>query len=811
MPAHLLLQLLYLLRCQRQRRFVPFRQLLHPLGERLTDPVHLAMNGGADRCQPFIIHHQRLDLGLAQFGIFPVGQRIQGRLGFFQGFFEVALLGTEFQPGVENCGLFLGCLVPLDLFQASRDIGLVHLVQLGKRSLLAAMFLFHLGQLGTHPFKLSLQIAKSRLLRGKVAINDELLGNQIAAPPPVFLLPLLVLLDDAGRLGFPAIGGDEVAIVLHGGGPVIHEVLVDIVLVYERLAGVMGEKLFRKFHDDALGMTVNLQPLEALAAPLSPVVEQGIHVLYERDELGMLVDGRLDGLLGYGQIKEADPHPRTLSLRARGEECLPQLRADFPVRLQGIQIGDGNPTLHMSFDVLNILGLLTVDVAGDIEVEVVLLDLIHPHHAGVLGDLQPLVEDIDDLMNVAVTETVLVAVLEIAAAGVHHEDTFSGMGVLLVDDDDAGGNAGAVEEVSRETDDPLDIPLQDEILPDLRFGIAAKEDAVGKNAGAFAGGFEGTDDVEQIGVISLLVRGRSELLESLIGVIGYIHPGAPPLVAEGRIGHHVVEGFELAMIADKERIRQGVPLSDEGRGVVVQDHIHPGQAGGGGVLLLTVEGDLGSGFIPHFQQQRSRAAGRIIHRGAVRRRRFMDADDLRHDSTDLGGGIELSFALAALGGEVAHEVFVGIPQDVVTLGAVLAKIQRPVFKDTDEVGEPLHLLHAAPHLAGVVKVRHVRQLVGIGQRTDNLLVDLIADVGLPLEGNHILETGTFGDGDRRIGDTGILIGDVFDEQQDQHVVFILRGIHPPTQLVAGLPEGRVEFGFFDRHELILVVRCEGNS
>ena len=43
-------------------------------------------------------------------------------------------------------------------------------------------------------------------------------------------------------VGHPAIGRDEVAIVLHGRGPVVHEVLIDRVRVNERLAFGVGEE-----------------------------------------------------------------------------------------------------------------------------------------------------------------------------------------------------------------------------------------------------------------------------------------------------------------------------------------------------------------------------------------------------------------------------------------------------------------------------------------------------------------------------------------------------------------------------------------
>ena len=49
-----------------------------------------------------------------------------------------------------------------------------------------------------------------------------------------------------------------------------------------------------------------------------------------------------------------------------------------------------------------------------------------------------------------------------------------------------------------------------------------------------------------------------------------------------------------------------------------------------------------------------------------------------------------------------------------------------------------------PSLVGVVEVRHVGQLVGLGQRPEDLLVDLVADVALALERDHVGEAGARG-------------------------------------------------------------------
>ena len=176
------------------------------------------------------------------------------------------------------------------------------------------------------------------------------------------------------------------------------------------------------------------------------------------------------------------------------------------------------------------------------------------------------------------------------------------MGVLLVDDDDAGGDAGAVEQVGGQADDALDVALADQGAADVGLGIAPEEHAVRQDARPFAGALQRADDVQQVGVVALLGGRHAEGLEAFVGIVGRVEAGAPALVAEGRIGDHVVESLERVAVRELG-IGQRIALHDERRGVVVQDHVHARQTAGGSVLFLAVKGDLGAGLIGHLQQQ----------------------------------------------------------------------------------------------------------------------------------------------------------------------------------------------------------------
>ena len=86
--------------------------------------------------------------------------------------------------------------------------------------------------------------------------------------------------------------------------------------------------------------------------------------------------------------------------------------------------------------------------------------------------------------------------------------------MFLVNDDDAGGDARAIEQVGGQTDDALDVALADEVAADLRFGIAAEEHAMRQDARAFARALERADDMQQVGVIALLGGRHTERLEN---------------------------------------------------------------------------------------------------------------------------------------------------------------------------------------------------------------------------------------------------------------------------------------------------------
>ena len=221
---------------------------------------------------------------------------------------------------------------------------------------------------------------------------------------------------------------------------------------------------------------------------------------------------------------------------------------------------------------------------------------------------------------------------------------------------------------------------------------------------------------------------------------------------------------------------------------------------------------MAAGLGGDLEQQRSGAAGRVVDGGRGLAVVGGNADHPGDDAADLGRGVELPLALAALGGEVAHQVFVGVAEDVVVVGAVLREVELGLLEDADQVAEAVDHRLAFAELVGVVEVGEVaaRELgVGVDQRLDDVGVDAVADVALAFQGDHVREARPRRDDDRRgeVVAVGVFIADVFDEQHEQYVVLVLTGVHAAAQFVAGGPQRGVEVGFSQGHGGVVPVRC----
>ena len=225
----------------------------------------------------------------------------------------------------------------------------------------------------------------------------------------------------------------------------------------------------------------------------------------------------------------------------------------------------------------------------------------------------------------------------------------------------------------------------------------------------------------------------------------------------------------------------------------MQDHVHTGETSSGHVHFLSFQCDVLTSLGGHLQQQGARAAGGVIRGGRGHCIGGGDAHDLGHDAADLGWRIELAFALAALRGKVPHQVLIGITQDVVVLGSVLREIQLGLLENANQIAQAIHHRLTFTELVRVIEVREVaacKARIGIDQWLNDLCIDLVANIALALEGDHVLEARSRRNSDWRgkVIRVTVLVGDVLDEQHEQDVVLILAGIHAAAELIARRPE-----------------------
>ena len=657
------------------------------------------------------------------------------------------------------------------------------------------MFFLQIRDLAGDTFKLGLFRLQFGLFGGKVAGDDIGLGQQVASPALVPGFSLLVGFQDAPGQSHPAVGGNQIDVVLHGLGPVVHHVLIDVIGVEQGRGPEGGKQGLGDLPDQCPGLVAGLDAGQQRRDGLPPFLEQGFHPGAETLKLRM----REDGLARFGH-RLAQPR---IAGALKLEQGAAQPRHFLPVGGKGVDVALGDAAVQVRVDVVQVFRLAAVDVTRQVEVAVVLFtgDFIQRHHAGVTRHVLAAAEGIDDAVDVLLAQAVLGAVLDEAAAGVDHEDTLAGMGVLLVQHQDAGGNAGAVEQIGRQADDALEDAGAHQLLADVGLGIAAEQHAVRQDDGALAGGgLHAADDVQQIGVIALLGR-RGAPNKTLMGVIGGDQAGRPFLVRKRRIGDDIIVSPQLLAILELG-VDQRIAGHDGGSGEVVQDHVHPRKARRGRVLFLAFQGDRLTRLGGHLEQQRTRAAGWIVSGGRAFGVLRRDADDLGNDTADFGRRVELPLALAGILGEVPHQVFVGIAEQIVVFGPVLPKVQFGLLEDGDQVAQALDLCRVFAQLVGVVEIGEItaRQPgVGVDQILDDLGIDLVADVRPALERRHVPERGAGGDDDGRgeVVAVAVFVADVFDEQHEQHVVLVLAGIHAAAQFVARGPDGAVEVGLFD--------------
>ena len=111
-----------------------------------------------------------------------------------------------------------------------------------------------------------------------------------------------------------------------------------------------------------------------------------VHVRDEGCEFGMRVDRRFDYGMQSKMLRHYTRNNRW-TRRACTQQTALEARANIPILFQRLDIRGGDAALQVTGDILHVFGLLTVDVARQVQVELVALDLLERNHARIFIDL----------------------------------------------------------------------------------------------------------------------------------------------------------------------------------------------------------------------------------------------------------------------------------------------------------------------------------------------------------------------------------------------------------------------------------------
>ena len=280
----------------------------------------------------------------------------------------------------------------------------------------------------------------------------------------------------------------------------------------------------------------------------------------------------------------------------------------------------------------------------------------------------------------------------------------------LVHHQQAGGDAGAVEQVAGQADDGLQIAVLDKVLARLALFAAAKQHTMGHDGGHAAIVLEHRQhvlDKHQVGLFALLRHHHRE-------TAGEFQVFFDVVLAERRIGDDAVEAFEFVALIQVLRFADGVFLADVGMGDAVQQHVHLADGPGGAVFLLAVERQfigiaaLFTQVVAHLDQHAAGTDGGVVDAHAL-----FGVTDFDAEAHHFGGGVELTGLLAGGIGEVFDQPFIGGAQQIGEFKVVV--LEGDLLEVLYEVGQGVVIEGALADLAVEVDaLEHVFQRVRVG-------------------------------------------------------------------------------------------------
>ena len=340
----------------------------------------------------------------------------------------------------------------------------------------------------------------------------------------------------------------------------------------------------------------------------------------------------------------------------------------------GVDLSPGHAAVQVGADILRFGRGRVVGVAADVEVVVVGCQFLAGDDGGVAGDVGERPVGGDDLLGVLGEQVVLRPPGRELGVGVdeqHLPGPFRRLGARGAQHQDAGGDAGAVEQVGGQADDRLDDVVVQQPGADVAFGAAAEQHPVRHHGGRDPpAALEDRDhvlDEHQVGLLAAL--GRPAPLEPF----RVLHAVAGVVQGERRVGQHPVEPVQLPAV-DVHGLGEGVAVLHVGVGDAVQQQVHLRDRPDAAVVLLARQVQVARvpAVLLHVvlgqDQHAARPRARVIHRHARLR-----LDQFHHHPHHRPRRVELAALLPGGVGELADQVLIRRAEQVGELEVLVAQ------------------------------------------------------------------------------------------------------------------------------------------
>ena len=281
----------------------------------------------------------------------------------------------------------------------------------------------------------------------------------------------------------------------------------------------------------------------------------------------------------------------------------------------------------------------------------------------------------------------------------------------------------------------------------------------------------------------------------------------PVFQRKWRIGYSKVKPLKHFIVGAFLKVfgrREGVARLDFACRFVVQHEVHLGKTCRSHFLLLAPDRDFKRRFVCCADQQRTGAARRIVNRiTLIPFLNPINADHLRKNTRYFGRRIKLSLALAALCRKIAHQILVGVAQNIIAARLVILEIKLWALENGNQTSKLIHHFFACAQLRLIIEMRivdHAAKVIisGFGKLGDDF-VHFLANILISLQRNKIIEAPAFRHRNICILNPFEFVRNILHEQQGKNVILILRSIHAASQFIAASPKGAVQFILLNRH------------